>query len=191
MQTKKALIEAALFQASRPLAPEELAAIAETAEHEAASMVESLREELRLDHRGIEIFEVDGRYEMRVKRDHVHKVSHLTPYADLSRALLKVLAMIVYKQPITQSDIVKTIGNRAYTYVKELESRGLVETEKHGRTKRLQVTEQFMSYFGISSRKELMDAFKRQEGAEPESPDDVAPQVVEWMASVVGEGGED
>src|SRR3989338_5652845 len=106
---------------------------------------------------------------MRVKPAHVQRVAHLTPHADLSRGLLKVLSMIVYKQPITQSDIVKTIGNRAYDYVKELTDRGLVRAEKHGRTKRLELTEQFMTYFGIRSRNDLIEMFRKQEADEAQA----------------------
>jgi segregation and condensation protein B len=59
---------------------------------------------------------------------------------------------------------VKTIGNRAYDYIKELELRGLIKTEKAGRTKILILTEEFMRYFGVSSRQELLDRFKMKTG---------------------------
>src|SRR3989339_322861 len=72
-----------------------------------------------------------------VKSEYVDKVSHLTPHADLSRGLLRVLSIISYHEPVSQSDIVKVVGNRTYEYVKELESRGLVKSEKKSRTRML------------------------------------------------------
>ena len=78
--------------------------------------------------------------------------------------MLKVLSLAVYKKGITQSEIVKTIGNRAYDYIKDLVARGLIKTEKFGRTKRLDLTEEFMRYFGVSSRQELLDKFRMKTG---------------------------
>src|SRR3989344_3799920 len=117
--TKKAIIEAALFIASEPLQLEEIARIAEISKDEAEKILEEIMMELRQAHRGIELLVIDDRYELKVKGEHVQKVAHLTPYSDISKGMLKVLAMVVYKQPITQSDIVKTIGNKAYEYRSE------------------------------------------------------------------------
>ncbi|QQG39748.1 MAG: SMC-Scp complex subunit ScpB [Candidatus Aenigmatarchaeota archaeon] len=163
---KRALLEAALFQASGPLSVEEIAKIVELPEQEVETCIEELILEYKAEHKGMEIVEVGERYEMRVKKPHAQRVAHLTPYADLSRGLLKALSLIVYKQPITQSDIVKTIGNRGYDYVKDLEERGLIKTEKYRRSKRIELTDHFMSYFGISSRKDLIEMFKKQEAEE-------------------------
>ncbi len=75
-------------------------------------------------------------------------MSELTPHADLSRGLLRVLSIIAYHEPISQSDIVKVIGNRTYDYIKELEEKGLVKTEKKSRTKLISTTPHFEEYFG-------------------------------------------
>jgi segregation and condensation protein B len=71
-----------------------------------------------------------------------------------------VLALVAYKQPITQSQIVKVIGNRAYDYVKILEQRGMIRTEKHSRTKALIATKEFANYFGLESTEDLKKFFK-------------------------------
>ena len=96
-----------------------------------------------------------SRSQWKVEPDYVQMVRPLTPYNDLSRGLLRVLALVAYKQPITQSDIVKVLGNRAYEYVKKLEGRGLVNTVKHGRTKALVATKEFANYFGLEKTEDL------------------------------------
>ena len=183
---KRALLEAALFQASKPLSVEEISKVVEMQENEVDRALEELSAELREGHRGVEILDIGGRYEMRVKGAHVQRVAHLTSHADLSRGLLKVLALIVYKQPITQSDIVKTIGNRGYDYVKDLQERGLVKTEKFRRTKKIELTEQFMSYFGIRSRNELIAQFRGAPKEETPAAveEKITSVIVDWMAQI-------
>ena len=100
-----------------------------------------------------------------VKEAFEEKVSHLTPHADLSRGLLRVLSIIAYHEPIKQADIVKIVGNRVYDYVKELEEKGLVKTEKKSRTKVLSLTPQFEEYFGVKKKfmKEKINEMKNDE----------------------------
>jgi len=124
-------------------------------------IVEKVVFELRLEYNkpehGVQIFETGSGFQMKVKPDFSQKVRPLTPYKDLSRGLLKVLAMVAYQQPITQSNIVKVIGNRAYDYVKKLEQKGLIRTEKKSRTKTLIATKELANYFGLES----IDDFKK------------------------------
>ncbi len=164
MNEKKALIEAALFISDKPLSLSELKKITGLPKKTIESILEEMESELAQEHRGIELLKIDDTYHFKVKEKYINHVSHLTPYADLSRAMLKVLSLAVYKEGITQSEVVKTIGNRAYDYIKELEARGLLKTEKKGRTKVLLLTEEFMRYFGVSSRQELLDRFKMKTG---------------------------
>lgn len=164
MNEKKALLEAALFISDKPLSMEELRKITGLSANQIQDLLVEIRGEMEKEHRGIELLRIEQNYHFKVKEQYLENVSHLTPYADLSRAMLKVLSLAVYKKGITQSEIVKTIGNRAYDYVKELEQRGLVKTEKVGRTKMLILTDEFMRYFGVSSRQELLDRFKMKTG---------------------------
>jgi segregation and condensation protein B len=71
----------------------------------------------------------------------------------MSRGLLRVLSVILYYEPIKQSDIVKIVGNRTYDYVHELEERGFVKSERKSRTKMLKTTPQFEQYFNIDKKK--------------------------------------
>ncbi len=96
----------------------------------------------------LEIVRLGERYSMRVKRDIIDKVSHLAVSPELGRAVLRTLALIALRQPVKQSDIVKVIGNKAYEYIKELEARGIVRSEKSGNTKLLTTTKKFEEYFG-------------------------------------------
>jgi hypothetical protein len=59
------------------------------------------------------------------------------------------LAVIAWKQPATQSEIVKIRTNKAYEHIAELEKMGYVAKHKHGRTYLIKVTGKFYDYFDL------------------------------------------
>ncbi|MFP4116070.1 MAG: SMC-Scp complex subunit ScpB [Candidatus Aenigmatarchaeota archaeon] len=162
----EATVEAALFISSGPLTLQELKKVSDASKKEVREALEGLREAFSDDSHGVELFKSLGGYELRVKPEYLGKVSHLTPYSDLSRGQLKVLALVAFKGPIKQSNIAKIIGNRAYSYIKDLERKNLIRSEKHKRTKKLEITDEFKSYFGIEEKEELEEKLEEALGKE-------------------------
>jgi segregation and condensation protein B len=162
----KAKIEASLFMSSEPISLRQLAKIVGRRSEIVARAIHEFKDTLNVSHRGVYLIENSQGYQLKVKPEFVSIVRPLTPYQDLSRGLLRVLALIAYKQPITQSEIVKVIGNRAYAYVKKLETRGLIGTIKQGRTKALVATKEFANYFGLEDVNDLRKFFEDMAGGE-------------------------
>ena len=156
----KPLVEAALFMANKPVSIENLSKMLKRKPEPIKEVIENLKEEFKDETHGIYILETKEGYQIRVKPEYVSRVRTLTPYKDLNRGLLRVLALVAYKQPITQSQIVKVIGNRAYEYVKRLEQKGLLRTEKFSRTKALFVTKEFANYFGLERPEDAKKFFE-------------------------------
>ncbi len=152
MQNKLALLEAVLFTTNEPLTIEQLEKTTKIRREELEKLIGILRIKYSTEDSGVRLSEAGG-FRLVVKPEYVEKVSHLTPHADLSRGLLRVLSIIAYHEPISQADIVKVIGNRTYEYTKELESRGLIKSEKKSRTKLLRTTPHFEEYFGAGKEK--------------------------------------
>jgi len=148
---KKALLEACLFVSEKPLKLEKLSKILECSIEEVKNILEEMKEELRKKERGIELVETPEGFELRIKPEYREKVAKLAPLADLTDGMLRSLAIIVVKQPVKQSVLVKIQGNKAYGYVKLLEEKGLIKSEKFGRTKILRTTPEFERYFGKST----------------------------------------
>ena len=162
----KASIEAALFMTNQPISIERLSKIFKRDPERIKEVIEEFRAEFQKDEHGIHILETSIGYQIRVKPELVSTVSNLTPYRDLGKGLLRVLALVAYKQPITQSEIVKVIGNRTYEYVKRLEERGLINTVKHSRTKALVATKEFANYFGLENPEDAKKFFEDMEKEE-------------------------
>ena len=142
----KKLIEAALFMASRSMSTEEISKITGFPSDRLEQRLEELRKEY--EGKGIEVVKNPEGWGMRVKTDLLPKVAHLTPYSDLKDGHKRTLALIAYKEPIKQSEIVRIQGNKAYSYIKLLTKKGLIKSEKEGRTRILMLTKEFERYFG-------------------------------------------
>jgi segregation and condensation protein B len=148
---KKALIEAALFVSDKAIGLEKLSQIINAPKEETKQLLKELQEDVAKQKRGVELVETPEGYEYRIKAEYRDKVATLAPFSDLGEGMLRTLAIVTVNQPVKQSVIVHYQGNKAYGYIEQLENKGLVKTEKFGRTKLVNTTEDFEKYFGKSS----------------------------------------
>lgn len=149
---EKALVEAALFVSDKPLTVERLSKIVGiNSVEKVKELVIRLQADLKREDRGIELVDTPEGFELRVKPEYRERVAKLAPFADLSDGMMRTLAIIAAKQPIKQSLIVRYQGNKSYRYIELLEEKGLIKTEKFGRTKIIATTPDFEKYFGTSS----------------------------------------
>ena len=84
---------------------------------------------------------------MRVKEEYEDHVSHFAQNSMFSRGVMKTLAFIAYKQPISQSVVIKYRNNKAYDHLKLLVDEDSLKKAK-GRTFILTTTSKFIEYFG-------------------------------------------
>ncbi len=172
MSDQKKLIEAALFISPRPLNLQELMRISSIG---SLGLLKKEIEDLTTEYtdRGIEIIQTQEGWQMQVKQEFLSKVANLTPYSDLSEGAKRTLAVVIYKEPLKQSELIKLQGNKAYVYIKELEKRALVKSERVGHTKNLRVTNEFERYFGESKeaiRERIRATLEGGEAVKPQGP---------------------
>ena len=148
---RKALLEAALFVSDKPLSLEILSTIVGINEEEVKSLIEELKNNLEKEDSGIELVETPEGFELRIKPEYRSSIARIAPLADLGDGMMRTLGIIAVKQPIKQSMIVKYQGNKTYGYIASLEEKGLIKTEKAGRTKVCTLTSEFEKYFGKSA----------------------------------------
>jgi segregation and condensation protein B len=159
----RAKIEAALFMSNQPVTLERMSKMFKTDQERIKEAIAEFKPEFDKTEHGIYVLETPSGYQIRVKPEYINSVGTLTPYKELSRGLLRVLALVAYKQPITQSEIVKVMGNRTYEYVKKLVERGMIKTERHSRTKALVATKEFANYFGLEKPEDAKKFFENLE----------------------------
>ena len=165
METKelKAIIEGLLFASGdEGVTIKTLSHILETTEQ----VVEHVLDELTYDYehtaRGIMIMHSHEVYHLTTKPEHSQYFKKLleTPQSTkLSQAALETLAIIAYKQPITRVEIEEIRGVNSDRPVQTLVARSLVEEvgrkDAVGRPILFGTTRDFLTYFGLTSLKEL------------------------------------
>ena len=152
MDREKRTVEAALFMATEPLSLERISRIANLKSAvRARELLNELQDEYR--DRAMDIVQGPNGWDMRVKDELLPAVAHLTPYADMSEGCKRTLALVVYREPIHQSEVIQVQGNKAYSYIRQLLRMGLIKAEKQGRTKVLSLTREFENYFGEEKEK--------------------------------------
>ncbi len=163
---KKALVESALFVSDKPLSLEKLSEITGVSQDELRPILEKIMHEHTKDEKGMELVQTPEGYEFRIKTEYRSKIVKLAPMSDLTEGQLRTLALTVaLKQPAKQSAIVRYQGNKAYGYIAQLESKGLIKTEKFSRTKIIKLTDEFEKYFGksVDDLKKLLEVPKSEE----------------------------
>jgi segregation and condensation protein B len=147
-EEKKAIVEAALFMSPEPIGIDKISKIASIDLGTALSLVNELMAEYE-NRPGVEIVRLEGgKYKMQVKTKYLHYVKELAMSVEMSKAVIKTLALIAFNQPIKQSEVVKIRGNKAYDQIKELLDKGFIKTRKFRNTLLLETTKKFDDYFG-------------------------------------------
>ena len=159
MNEKKAIVEAALFVSENPLTVDKISKISGIPTRDLNAILEEVKKELDTESHGIELAITPEGYQFQVKDKFLEKVSGLTTYSDMSKGALRTLSIVALRQPITQSEIIKIQGNKAYNYIKGLEKKGLIRAEKAGRTRLINTTKEFERYFG-KNLKEIQEKLK-------------------------------
>ncbi len=147
----KPIIEAALFLSDRPLTLERLRLISGLKSRKSVEIVlEELRREYEESGRAFTISKFRGeRFMMHVRPEWLALVKRHVGKTVLGVGVLRTLSFIAYHQPVDKSTVAAVRGGRAYSQIRELVERGLVEMEKKGRTSLLKTTKLFAELLGV------------------------------------------
>ncbi|MBU7042851.1 MAG: SMC-Scp complex subunit ScpB [Theionarchaea archaeon] len=152
MEQLKQLIEAVLFVSGKPVSLKDLAQALDTPGAEIKKLIIDLQTHYAQRDSAVEIVEtVDKKFVMQLRPDFSEIVMNYAPESGESKAKLKTLSLIAYKQPILQSDVIKYRGTGAYKHIKELESDGIIERRPKERTYLLTTTQKFAEFYGLKS----------------------------------------
>lgn len=160
----KGKLEAILFAAARTVPLAELCTLCAVSE---PGLVREAAKELKaeLESRGSSLVlleEGDG-WKLSVREQYVPLVQNIIPNLELDHALLETLAVIAWKQPVLQAEVVRIRTSTAYEHVKLLEEMGFVSKEKQGRSFVLKATGKFFDYFDLPGKEAVRQMFKHIE----------------------------
>ncbi|MFA6642112.1 MAG: SMC-Scp complex subunit ScpB [Methanomethylophilus sp.] len=146
----KTAVEAALFAATGPLRPADIAARTGLDESAVTYALRELRREYDLRDSAVIISSAAGEYRMILRPD-CARFTDLFARPDLPGGAMRTLSTIAYNQPVLQSKLVTVRGPRTYDDVRLLKERGLVSARPAGQTFELTTTARFSEAFGLGS----------------------------------------
>ncbi|GAI83156.1 unnamed protein product [marine sediment metagenome] len=154
-------VEALLFSSARRMAIEEISELTGIKDFEA---IKNALNELKMDYesRGGSVALIeDGKYwKLNVKDHYLPIVQKIVSRTELDKPLMETLAVVAWKYPILQADVIRIRHNKAYDHLRQLEEMEFVSRSKFGRTRKITLTEKFFEYFDLPSE-EARTAFKK------------------------------
>jgi len=162
-------VEAILFSAGRQIELEEIARMANIgSQGTIKDALKSLQKQYDDRQSPIMIMEENSSWKMTVREKYLKVVRKITPYMEFSKTIMETLAVVAWKQPILQSDVIKIRTNKAYEHIAELQKMGFLAKEKHGRSFLLKLSQKFYDYFDLRDDIDVRNLFKNIKDSGPE-----------------------
>lgn len=183
LELRAPLIQALLISFGEPLAIDQLTETTQLTPDEIRVALDELRDLLALPSSGIELVEVNARFQIRTKvafSPYIRTLKAERPRR-LSSPALETLAIVAYQQPVAKSDIDKLRGVDSTPTLKTLLERGLVrvvgQAASVGHPSLYGTTDDFLKIFGLSALTDLPSlreagSLERDPGEPDEAPRD-------------------
>lgn len=158
-------VEALLFAAGRFIDEDHLVELLQEDKRVVKKALLELKDDYD-DRKGetcLQIINEDNSWKMHVREEYLDLVSKLVSDKEIAKTVLETLAVIAWKTPMLQADVIKIRGPAAYEHIGELIERGFVTKEPSGRTFKLKVTDKFFDYFDVEGREDIRSMFKHVE----------------------------
>ena len=146
-------IEALLFSAGRKLSIEELCQLTKSKDEDIKSSLAELKIEYDEKNSSLMLVNEGDSWKLTVREQFLPLVRKIVTETELSKTVLETLAVVAFKYPIKQSELIKIRTNKAYEHLNELEELGYITRQKHGRTNLIKLTQKFFEYFDLQEKK--------------------------------------
>jgi len=159
----KSALEAIIYAADEPATVEQMANAVGEEKHLVRAALDELVASFGADERGIEIREVAGGFRVYTKPQHHDVVRRfiksLRPPLRLTMPALETLAVIAYKQPVTQPEVQDIRGVSCAGVIQTLLERRLITTAGRkqviGRPILYRTSKEFLMRFGLGDLQDL------------------------------------
>ena len=148
----KKQVEAMLFTTGKFMPIADIAKHLETNQEDIKNALEELKKDYQQKDSSLTIQEQDDLFKLNVKKEFGFLTNKLLENKEMDSPTTKTLAIIAYKSPVSQSEIINIRGNKAYDHIKNLKDAGLISSEKKGRTRLIKLTSYFFDYFDIAEK---------------------------------------
>jgi len=159
----EAIIEGLLYvQGDLGLTLEQVMDILNISEDDAKTLVYNLKNSYEEENRGLRIKYLGNTFKLTTKEEHKDYYQRLLENPKnnvLSTSALETLAIIAYNEPITRVGVDELRGVDSSYIVRRLLAKGLIKecgkSDLPGRPILYKTTDDFLDYFGLSSKEDL------------------------------------
>ena len=163
MDDFKNKVEAILFSSGKKMTVEEISRLCRAPTANVVQQLQELKNDYDSKNSSLLLLDEGDGWKLTVREQYASVVRKIVAETELSRTIMETLAVIAWKAPVLQSDIINVRTNKAYDHLAELESTGYISREKHGRTKLIKLTERFFSYFDLKNSDDVKEKVKVEE----------------------------
>ena len=156
----KRAIEAVLFSVGKKIPTHEIARIVGCSENSTLKHLSALVEDYRSRDSPLLILSEGSAWKMTVREKYLPVVQALIPETDMTKGVLETLAVVAWKAPILQSEVIHIRSTKAYDHIKTLREQEFLRKERSGRSFKLTLTKKFLDYFDLKSPEEIEHKFK-------------------------------
>ena len=100
-------------------------------------------------------------WKLTVRETYLPLVRKIISETELPKTILETLAIIAWKAPVLQSEVVNIRHNKAYEHISELVELGFIRKKPSGRSYIMNLTEKFFEYFDVDGAKNIRDVFRK------------------------------
>lgn len=138
---------------------EELSKLTRSKPEEVKKALEDLKFKYDSDDSSTMLVNEGDVWRITVRQQYLSLVEKIVTQTEISKTILETLAVIAFKYPIKQSELIQLRTNKAYDHLKELEELGYITRQKYGRTNLIKLTQKFFEYFDLPEGK-LKEVFQ-------------------------------
>ncbi len=157
--TLKKQIESLLFAGGKKMSIEELAKLTKSKIDNVKKALVELKTSYDDSDSSLQLMNEGDFWKLQVREQFLPLVRTIVAETELSKTVMETLAVIAFKYPIKQSELIKIRTNKAYDHLKELEEMGYITRQKHGRSNLIKLSQKFFEYFDLREE-QLKEKFK-------------------------------
>lgn len=159
------ILEGLLYvQGDTGLTLKEVMSILDLNETDAKNLIYQLKKSYESESRGLRLNYLGNTLKLTTKQEHKEYYEKLLENPTthvLSQAALEVLAIIAYNEPITRGKVDEMRGVESVFVIRKLLAKGLIKeagkSDMPGHPILYKTTDDFLDYFGLSSKEDLPD----------------------------------
>ena len=149
MEEHENKVEAVLFTTGKFTGLDEISKMTEISIEQIKEILINLKKEYENRNCALEVVEQGEKWKLNIRKDYVYLTEGFLTNSELDRPTQETLAVIAYKNPAQQHEIVKIRGNKAYDHIHSLKELDFITSEPSGRSRLLKLTQKFYDYFDI------------------------------------------